>query len=119
MPDPDAALFIDEFLIGMIRRDYGNLLQTGVRLPRRPITVEFRSAHTTTARLILRDGRVRVGTPDDPADARVTFRPARFNLMLFGRVSIPHALARGDVVLGGPRPWLLPSFLRVVHMPRN
>jgi uncharacterized protein (TIGR03083 family) len=117
MPDADAALFIDEFLVGMIRRDYGSLLDTGARRPRRPITVEFRSAHTATTRLTLRDGLVHV--TDEPADARVTFRPARFNLMLFGRVSVPHALARRDIVVGGPRPWLLPAFLRVVHMPRN
>ncbi len=119
MPDRDAALFLDEFLIGMIRRDYGNLLGTGVRRPRRPVTVEFRSAHTATTSLVLSHGRVRIGTADDPPDARVTFRPARFNLMLFGRLSVPHALLRRDVVIGGPRPWLLPSFLRVVHMPHN
>ncbi|MEV0154771.1 maleylpyruvate isomerase family mycothiol-dependent enzyme [Micromonospora sp. NPDC050686] len=119
MPDADAALFLDEFLVEMIRRDYGALLDTGVRLPRRPIGVEFRSAHTRPALLILRNGRVHLGAAGDRPDARVTFRPARFNLMLFGRLSVPRALARRDVVVGGPRPWLVPAFLRVVHLPHN
>ncbi|MBY8874804.1 hypothetical protein K7640_23530 [Micromonospora sp. PLK6-60] len=119
MADADAALFLDEFLVEMIRRDHGALLDTGARRPRRPIGVEFRSAHTRPALLILRDGRVRLGAAGDRPDARVTFRPARFNLMLFGRLSVPRALARRDVVVGGPRPWLVPAFLRVVHLPRN
>jgi uncharacterized protein (TIGR03083 family) len=119
MADADAALFTDEFLVGMIRRDYGLLLETGVRVPRRTIGVEFRSAYTAPARLILQDGRVHVGADDEPVDARVTFRPARFNLMLFGRISVARALVRRDVVIAGPRPWLLPTFLRVVHMPHN
>ena len=56
-------------------------------------------------------------TARDAYDVRVTFRPARFNLMLFGRTSTITAALRRDVVIGGPRPWRLPAFLRIVHMP--
>jgi uncharacterized protein (TIGR03083 family) len=119
MPDAEAAHFVEQFLFGMIRHDYGVLLDHGGRPPRRPVVVHFRSSYTEPASLVLRDGRVRVGAGDEPADARVTYRPARLNLMLFGRMSVARAVARRDVVIGGPRPWLLPSFLRYVHLPRN
>jgi uncharacterized protein (TIGR03083 family) len=119
MPDAEAALFLEQFLFGMIRHDYGVLLNHGGHPPRRTIAVEFRSAYTESASLVVRDGRVHVGAPDEPVDAHVTFRPAGLNLMLFGRVSVVRAVARGDVRVGGPRPWLLPAFLRFVHMPRN
>lgn len=47
----------------------------------------------------------------------MTFRPAGFNLMMFGRVGTLAAALRRDVMISGPRPWLLRAFLRVVHMP--
>lgn len=37
--------------------------------------------------------------------------------MLFGRTGTVAAALRRDVVVTGPRPWRLPAFLRVVHMP--
>ncbi|MEV0899210.1 maleylpyruvate isomerase family mycothiol-dependent enzyme [Actinoplanes sp. NPDC049802] len=119
MPDHEAATFLEEFLVGMIRHDYGVLLDHGGRPPKRTIGVEFRSSYTAPVGLVLRDGRVHVSGAGDPADVRVTFRPSRLNLMLFGRLSAARAMVRRDVVVGGPRPWLLPSFLRFVHMPRN
>ncbi|MFF0097850.1 maleylpyruvate isomerase N-terminal domain-containing protein [Micromonospora sp. NPDC005257] len=119
MPDADAALFFDLFLVDMIRNDYGALLNPSVRMPRQRIAVQFRSAHTTTATLVLHRGRVVVAPPDDPYDVSLTFRPARFNLMLFGRVGALRAAAGRDVIVGGPRPWRLRAFLRVVHMPNN
>lgn len=118
-PDADAALFFEEFLVGMIRHDYGVLLDHGARPPKRPISVRFESAFTSPVNLVLRDGRVSVVDGGGPGDARVRFRPASFNLMLFGRIGLIRALASRDVVVGGRRPWLLPSFLRFVHMPRN
>ncbi|MEV4516541.1 maleylpyruvate isomerase N-terminal domain-containing protein [Dactylosporangium sp. NPDC049525] len=119
MPDADAALFFDLFLVDMIRNDYGALLNADVRMPKHRIAVRFRSAHTTTAILELHQGRVEVAPPGGPYDASLTFRPARFNLMLFGRISALRAAASRDVVVGGPRPWRLRAFLRVVHMPNN
>ena len=119
MPDEHCALYWELFFCGMLRLEYGTLLNTTVRMPRRPIAVRFTSRHTPPETIVLRDGRVGLAPPGAPYDVRVRFRPARFNLMLFGRVSPLRAALRRDVVVGGPRPWLLPSFLRVVHMPDN
>lgn len=117
MPDEHAALYWDQFFLGMLHHDYGALLNTSLPMPRRPIAVQFRSAYTPAATIVLGDHRVWLAPPDDPVDVRVRFRPARFNLMLFGRTSTAVAALRRDVVIGGPRPWRLPAFLRVVHMP--
>ncbi|MDG4770498.1 maleylpyruvate isomerase N-terminal domain-containing protein [Solwaraspora sp. WMMD792] len=117
MPDEHAALYWDQFFLGMLQHDYGVLLNTSGPMPKRPIAVRFSSAYTPSATIVLDDRRVRLAAPDDPVDVRVRFRPARFNLMLFGRTSTAVAALRRDVVIGGPRPWRLPAFLRVVHMP--
>lgn len=119
MPDEEAALYWDQFFLGMLRLDYGTLLNTSLPMPRHPIAVRFRSAHTPEATIMLGDRRVWIAPDEQPYDVRVTFRPARFNLMLFGRISTATAALRRDVVVGGPRPWRLPAFLRVVHMPNG
>jgi uncharacterized protein (TIGR03083 family) len=117
MPDDHAALYWELFFLGMLHHDYGVLLNTSLPMPDRPVAVQFRSAYTPTATIVLGDGRVWLAPPEDPYDVRVTFHPARFNLMLFGRTRTITAVIRRDVVIGGPRPWRLPAFLRVVHMP--
>ena len=117
IPDDHAALYWELFFIGMLRHRYGALLNTALPAPKQPIAVQFRSAYTPTATIVLGNARVWLAPPDDPYDVRVTFRPAGFNLMLFGRTSTVTAVLRRDVVIGGPRPWRLPAFLRVVHMP--
>jgi uncharacterized protein (TIGR03083 family) len=117
MPDEHAALYWELFFVGMLHHDYGTLLNTSLPMPRRPIAVQFRSAYTPSSTVVLGDKRVWLAPPEDPYDVRVTFRPARFNLMLFGRTGTVTAALRRDVVVGGRRPWLLPAFLRVVHMP--
>lgn len=117
MPDEHAALYWELFFVGMLHHDYGTLLNTSLPMPSRPIAVRFRSAHTPDATIVLGGSRVWLAPPRDPFDVRVTFKPARFNLMLFGRISTATAVLRRDVLVGGPRPWRLPAFLRVVHMP--
>ncbi|MDG4766526.1 maleylpyruvate isomerase N-terminal domain-containing protein [Solwaraspora sp. WMMD406] len=117
IPDDHAALYWDQFFLGMLHHDYGVLLDTSLPMPKRPIAVRFRSAYTPTATIVLGDRRIRLAPPDHPVDVQVRFRPARFNLMLFGRTSTAVAALRRDVVISGPRPWRLPAFLRVVHMP--
>jgi hypothetical protein len=119
MPEADAALFFHLFFIDMVRHDHGVLIDTGARQPTRRVAVAFRSAYTPEAVVVLENGRCSIAPPGSPADARITYRPARFNLMLFGRISVLSAVVRRDVVIGGPRPWLLPGFLRVVHMPNS
>jgi hypothetical protein len=119
MPDEHAALYWELFFIGMLHHDYGTLLNTSLPMPKRPIAVQFRSRYTPSATIVLGDGRVWLAPPGGPIDVRVRFRPARFNLMLFGRISTVTAAVRGDVVVSGARPWRLPAFLRVVHMPNG
>ncbi|GAA3093010.1 maleylpyruvate isomerase family mycothiol-dependent enzyme [Streptosporangium carneum] len=113
----DAALFFELFMVGVVHNDSGRLLETGKPVPGRRIAVEFRSAHTTPVTLVLDRGRVTIGEPGGEADVRLSFDPVTFILMMFGRVSRPRAVLSGKVAIRGPRPWLLPAFLRVVHMP--
>ncbi|MEV4822125.1 maleylpyruvate isomerase N-terminal domain-containing protein [Micromonospora sp. NPDC049274] len=119
MPDAHAGLYWDLFMFDMLRDSYGVLLNTALPMPRHHVSVQFRSRFTPTTTLTLGDRRVWIAPPDDPFDVRVRFQPARFNLMMFGRISIAQAVLRRDVVIGGPRPWRLPAFLRVVHMPNG
>lgn len=127
IPAPDAALFLELFLAGLIRHGYGGLLDSTPPPPRRRITVQFRSRHLTPMTIAL-DGttggtgnrdRVTVEEPGPDDDVRVSFHPPTLNLMLFGRISAVRAALTGKVVVWGPRPWLLPAFLRTLHMPNN
>ncbi|GHJ44412.1 hypothetical protein Cs7R123_17540 [Catellatospora sp. TT07R-123] len=116
--DPHAAgLFFDLFLLGVTRAGYGNLLEHGAPVRPGRIAVDFRSDYTTPAMLVLTDGHVTAEDPDPRADVRLTFDPPTLNLMLFGRVSKPRAALTGKVRLGGRRPWLLPAFMRTMHLP--
>ncbi|MCX5065353.1 maleylpyruvate isomerase N-terminal domain-containing protein [Micromonospora lupini] len=119
MPDEHAALYWDLFMFDMLRDSYGVLLNTALPMPRHHVSVQFRSRFTPPTTLTLGDRRVWIAPPDGPFDVRVRFEPARFNLMMFGRISVAQAVLRRDVVIGGPRPWRLPAFLRVVHMPNG
>ncbi|MBB4920585.1 maleylpyruvate isomerase family mycothiol-dependent enzyme [Streptosporangium saharense] len=113
----DAAFFVELFMVGVVRNGSGRLLETGQPRSERPIAVEFRSPYITTVTLVLHEGRVTLGEPGLAPDVRVGFDPAVFNLMMFGRIGKLRAMLSGRVTIGGPRPWLLPAFLRVVHMP--
>ncbi|MEZ0074240.1 maleylpyruvate isomerase family mycothiol-dependent enzyme [Planotetraspora sp. GP83] len=120
MPPADAALFFDLFLIGMISHEYGHLLDDNTAPPNaRRIAVEFRSRHTVPVTMVLRDGRVSVEEPGPGADVRLSFDPVTLHLMLFGRISKARAALTGKVIVHGPRPWLLPAFLRTVRLPSN
>ncbi|MET8909910.1 maleylpyruvate isomerase family mycothiol-dependent enzyme [Micromonospora sp. NPDC004551] len=116
VPARDAVLFLHLFLAGVIRHGYGRLLD-GVDAPRRRIVVRFASAYAAPLTLALAGGRVRFAAPDERPDVRVRFDPATLNLMMFGRVSRARALLTGRVRVTGPRPWLLPRFLRVFRTP--
>ncbi|MEU0792223.1 maleylpyruvate isomerase family mycothiol-dependent enzyme [Amycolatopsis sp. NPDC005961] len=116
IPAAHEALFLELFLFGMVRNDMGRLLDDATPSPRR-IAVEFRSAHTKPAVLALRHGELRFEEPDGGADVRLTFDPAVLVPMMFGRISKARAVLGGGVRIGGPRPWLLPAFLKTVRMP--
>ncbi|MEV4057345.1 maleylpyruvate isomerase N-terminal domain-containing protein [Amycolatopsis sp. NPDC049688] len=110
------ALFLELFLFGMVAGGMGHLLDDAKPSPRR-IAVEFRSAYTTPAVLALQHGRLRLEKPDGTADVRLRFDPAVLVPMMFGRISKLRAALLGGVWVSGPRPWLLPEFLRTVRMP--
>lgn len=116
VPAAHEALFLELFLFGMVRNDMGRLLDDATPSPRR-IAVEFRSAYTEPAVLALQHGRLRLEEPDGRADVRLRFDPAVLVPMMFGRIPKLRAVLGGGVRIGGPRPWLLPAFLRTVRMP--
>ena len=118
IPAGEAALFFELFIVGLMRHGVGHLLD-GEPPGERRIAVAFRSRHTTPVTLVLHRGRVTVGEPDEPVDARLRFDPAVLNLVLFGRVSRARAALTGRLRVSGRRPWLLPEFLRTVRLPTN
>ena len=117
MPPQDAALFFDLFYVGLARGNFGSLLNGNRRPLQRRIAVELRSPYTTPVTLVVRNGQLTAEDPGPGADATVRFDPATLNMMLFGRVSKARAIATRKLVIGGPRPWLLPAFLRTVRAP--
>jgi uncharacterized protein (TIGR03083 family) len=117
VPRPEAAQFFEYFVVGILRHGYGRLLETDDRLPPLRVAVEFRSRWTTPATLLLDGGLVTPATAPTRPDVRLTFDPVCLNLMLFGRVSRARAVLSGGLRVRGPRPWLLPAFLRKVRLP--
>ncbi|MFC5183275.1 maleylpyruvate isomerase N-terminal domain-containing protein [Actinomadura harenae] len=117
IPSRDASYFFGEFIVGMANNGVGGLLDGGGRPRARPISVEFRSAYTEPVTLRLANGEVTAHPPSAAPDVRLTFDPAAFNLMLFGRMSKPRAALTRKIVVGGRRPWLLPVFLKTVRVP--
>ncbi|GAA0932900.1 maleylpyruvate isomerase family mycothiol-dependent enzyme [Nonomuraea longicatena] len=119
IPPREAALFFELFLIGMIKIDYGRLMDTGVPKRRGRIAVRFHSRYTTPVTLVLQDGRVTVEKFSVRPDLHLAFDPTTLNLMLFGRISRSRALFSGKIAAWGRRLWLLPPFMREVHLPDN
>jgi hypothetical protein len=117
VPPGDAALFFDLFLVGVLTHDIGHLLDTDEPPRERRIAVAFRSAYTSPVVLVLHRGRVTVERPGGPVDARISFDPPSLNRMLFHRVGKVRSALTRKLVVSGPRPWLLPAFLRVVRLP--
>lgn len=112
-----AALFFELFLIEICRYGYGVLLEGNRPLPKRSIAVEFRSSYNAPVTFVLEAGDITIATGPVPVDVRVRFRPAALNLMLFHRISPARAALSGSVVVTGPRPWLLPAFMRKMRLP--
>jgi len=117
IPQEYAALFVELFMIELIRNGVGGVLDDG--RPPRPgrIAVEFRSARTRPVTIVLRDGAVSAQEPSPDDDVRLYFRPTALDLVLFHRVSRPRAALTGGVRVWGRRPWLLPPFLEKVRLP--
>lgn len=117
IPEYQAALFFELFLVELLRNGYGILLDDERRERKGRIAVEFRSEYTAPVTLVLDSGLVTVEEPSAHADVRVRFRPAALNLMMFHRIGRTRAAMSGSVVAYGRRPWLLPVLLRKVRMP--
>jgi uncharacterized protein (TIGR03083 family) len=117
IPQEQAALFFDLFIVEIIRNGVGVLLDDGP--PPRPgrIAVEFRSAHTAPVAIVVTDGVVSVAEPGGDVDVRIRFQPAALDLMLFHRVGRIQTVLGGGVRVSGRRPWLLPEFLKKVRLP--
>lgn len=117
IPAKDAANFFELFFVGLAHGQAGRILDGSRRPRKRRIAVEFRSGYTTPVTLVVQNGQVSAEPPGSGVDARVTFDPATFDRLMFGRVSKPRALLTRKLVIGGPRPWLLPAFLRTARAP--
>ncbi len=118
VPPAEAAPFFEIFFVGLVRDGYGKLLDTAKPLPDVRVAVAFTSRHTQPVTLLLDGNVVSVADPETRPDARIAYDPVVFNLMLFGRVSPVRAVLSRGVRVGGPRPWLLPAFMRKVRCPR-
>jgi hypothetical protein len=117
VPSAEAALFFDLFLIGVTSYGYGRLLEG--HGPARPgrVAVEFRSKYTTPVTMAVTDGVVTTEEPGGTTDVRLSFEPVALNLMLFGRIGKARAVLTRKVAISGRRPWLMPAFERIMHLP--
>jgi hypothetical protein len=113
----DAACFFELFYVGLASGEPGRILDGSKRPLDRRIAVQFRSAYTAPVTIVVRNGQA-VAAPAGPgADLTIRFEPAAFTMMMFGRMSKARAVLTRKVVVTGPRPWLLPAFLRTVRAP--
>jgi hypothetical protein len=117
IPPRLAGLFFDLFLTGILRYGVGRLLDNDEPPSDRRIAVELRSAHTVPVTIVLHRGVVSVEEPGGPTDVRLSYHPPTLDLVLFHRISQARAVLTGRIVVSGPRPWLLPPFLRTVRLP--
>lgn len=118
IPDEEAALFFDLFVVELIRHGYGVLLDDDRPLRTGRISVRFQSAHTAPVIVDLVDGLLTVRATDAGAvDVHVRFRPTGLNLMLWHRRGRIRTALGGSVLVWGRRPWLLAPFLRKLRMP--
>jgi uncharacterized protein (TIGR03083 family) len=118
IPSPYAAQFLELFVAGLGRHGIGGVLDKKGPPLRRRIAVRLESRFMGPLTLVaLPGGSAVTGDPGTPVDVRVWLEPAAFNLMMFGRISRLRAALTGKVLVGGPRPWLLSAFLRVVRFP--
>ncbi|MFF4038042.1 maleylpyruvate isomerase family mycothiol-dependent enzyme [Streptomyces sp. NPDC001816] len=60
----------------------------------------------------LADGAVQVtpGAPQDRSDCTILIEPTAFLLVALGRLNPWRAIARGQILAWGPKPWLAPRF---------
>ncbi|ACU37952.1 maleylpyruvate isomerase family mycothiol-dependent enzyme [Actinosynnema mirum] len=116
LPEEQAALFLDLFLVELTRHGHGRLLDDHPDPPR-PIAVGFHSTRTEPVTMVLGAGVARVEEGGGPCDVHLRFRPSALNLVVFHRIGRARAALTGGLLVWGRRPWLLEPFLRKVRMP--
>ena len=117
IPDEQAALFFELFVVEVVRNGIGHLLDDDRPVHQGRIAVEFRSAHTTPVTMVLDHGVSTVEEAGGDCDVHVWFKPATLNLLRFHRIGYLRAVLSGSLMAWGRRPWLLSAFLRKVRMP--
>jgi uncharacterized protein (TIGR03083 family) len=117
IPEEYAALFIEVFLVEIIRNGVGIALDDDRPVRKGRIAVQFRSGYTTPVTIVLENGALSVEEPRRDDDVRVSFRPSVMDLVLFHRVANARAALTGALRLSGRRPWLLAPFLKKVRLP--
>lgn len=117
IPEEYAALFVDVFLVEIIRHGVGAAMDDDRPVREGRIAVQFRSAYTTPVTIVLDDGELSVQPPRRDDDVRVSFRPSVLDLVLFHRVGNARAALTGALRVSGRRPWLLIPFLKKVRLP--
>jgi len=117
IPHQYAALFLELFLIEIMRNGLGILLDDD--RPARPgrIAVELRSAYTRPVTIVIDNGQVSVEEPSRDNDVRLYFKPAALILVLFHYQTRTRAAITGSLTIWGRRPWLLAPFLRKIRLP--
>lgn len=115
----DAALAFELFLVRLLGTDEPGRLFGGAPAAGggRRVAIEFRSRHTAPVVLAAGGGRASAQPPDGHADARVRFEPAALMLIVFRRRRLARALATGELVATGRRPWAAVSYLRGMRTP--
>ncbi|MEV0697029.1 maleylpyruvate isomerase N-terminal domain-containing protein [Saccharopolyspora sp. NPDC050389] len=116
VPQPDAALAFELFLVALLSNDTGKLL-SHEPIRRDRVAVEFRSRYTSPVVLTAHDGRITATASAREIDVHVFFQPAGLMLILFGRLGKLRAALTGRAVVWGRRPWLLLAFLHSVRFP--
>jgi hypothetical protein len=116
MPQQDAAMSFEMFLVAMLRGDTGRLL-SHEPMSRSDVAIRFRSRYTAPVVFAVLDGGVVLDPPNRTVDATLFFRPAALMQILFKRLSKTYAALTGQIAVWGRKPWQLPVLLRAVRFP--
>ena len=116
IPQRDAAMSFEMFLVTMLSGDTGHLLVNEPMASSR-VAIRLRSRYTTPVVFAVEDNRIVIDPPNRTVDATLFFRPSALMRILFRRLGKPRAALTGQIAVWGPRPWRLPVLLRAVRFP--
>jgi DinB family protein len=113
----DAIAVFEEFLLRFIQADGTDKFMPSVQRAK-DVRCEFRMRGAKPIVFTLRSGTLRVGEPDEnPVDVRVTSDPVAMLLVMYERTSPLRPLLRGQLRVGGRRPWRLPRLMKALQTP--